>query len=156
MCWRAVKQKSNQTNLLFCFGVSAFTYYICSSMGFLWVFSSPELWVYSIGRPLPSVCVKIFKHLLLWSHWADWSQISYGASMGWETNVWSNVQGHMTNMAAMPIYDENFKHSSPLETADDLESWYAALGTQALSWVVLDLFYGTIKFGPLCFCMGKS
>ena len=62
----------------------------------------------------------------------------------------------MTNMAAMPIYDENFKHSSPLENADDLESWYAASGTQALSWVVLDLFYGTIKFGPLCFCMGKS
>ena len=34
--------------------------------------------------------------------------------------VWSNGVGHMTNMAAMPIYGKNLKKSS--QTADDHES----------------------------------
>ena len=45
----------------------------------------------------------------------------------------------------------------------DLETWHVALGTQALQslckwwrWVDLGLFYGKVKFGPLCFCMGKG
>ena len=45
----------------------------------------------------------------------------------------------------------------------DLETWYAALGTQALQsfykwwpWVDLDLFYGKVKFGKLGFSKGKS
>ena len=29
------------------------------------------------------VYVNIFKHLPLWNYWADWSQISYEASLGW-------------------------------------------------------------------------
>ena len=70
----------------------------------------------------------------------------------------------MTKMAAMPIYGKNMKNSSYLEPkADDLESLFAALGTQVQPrlvkwwpWVDLDLFYSKIKFGPLCFCMGKS
>ena len=48
------------------------------------------------------------------------------------------------------------------QKADDLESWYAALGAQVLPnlfkwwpWVDLDLFYSEVKFGPLCFCMGN-
>ena len=43
-----------------------------------------------------------------------------------------------------------------------LTSWYAASGTHVLPslfkwcpWVDVDLFYGKVKFGPLCFCMGK-
>ena len=43
------------------------------------------------------------------------------------------------------------------------ETWYAASGTQVLQnsfkwwpWVNLDLFYSKVKFGPLCFCMGKK
>ena len=31
------------------------------------------------GRP----SVNIFKHPLLWNHWANWTQISYGDSLGW-------------------------------------------------------------------------
>ena len=27
--------------------------------------------------------INIFKHFLLWNHWTDWSQLLYGASMGW-------------------------------------------------------------------------
>ena len=45
----------------------------------------------------------------------------------------------------------------------DLETWFAASGTQALqslykwwSWVDLDLFYGKVKFGRLYVWMGKS
>ena len=48
------------------------------------------------------------------------------------------------------------------QTADDLETWYVALGSRVLPslfkwwpWVDLDIFYGKVKFGPLCFCMGK-
>ena len=47
--------------------------------------------------------------------------------------------------------------------ADDLENWYAALGTQVLpslfKWrplVDLDLFYVKVKFGHTGFCMEKS
>ena len=49
------------------------------------------------------------------------------------------------------------------QMADDLETWYAALETQALpgwfKWwplVDLDLFYSQAKFSPLGFCMGKG
>ena len=48
------------------------------------------------------------------------------------------------------------------QIADDLETWYVALVTRVLPslckwwpWVVLDLFYSEVKFGPFCFCMGK-
>ena len=64
------------------------------------LFSSPEpkapRWAISIPVTLASVVrpssvrpsvrrpsVNIFKHLLLWNHWANWTQISYGDSLGW-------------------------------------------------------------------------
>ena len=36
----------------------------------------------------------------------------------------------MTKMAAMPIYGKNLLHRN--QKADDLESWYAALGARVL------------------------
>ena len=88
-----------------------------------------------------------------------------------ETKDCSNGQGHMTNMASMPIYGKNLKKSSSLEPknlllwnqkTNDLETWYAALGTWVLPslfnwwlWVYLDLFYGKDKFVPLCFLWEK-
>ena len=49
------------------------------------------------------------------------------------------------------------------QTADDLETLYAASGAQVLpslfkwwSWVDLDLFYGNVRFDPLCFGMGEK
>ena len=49
------------------------------------------------------------------------------------------------------------------QKADDLETWYAALGDRVLhslfKWwplIDLDLFYHKVKFGPLCFCTGKG
>ena len=40
-----------------------------------------ELVVYQWLRRLSSV--NIFKHLLLWNYWANWTHISYGGSLGW-------------------------------------------------------------------------
>ena len=49
---------------------------------------------------------------------------------------WGNKNGlcHMTKLASMHIYGKTLTFKSPsLETkAYDLETWYAALGTQAL------------------------
>ena len=72
--------------------------------------------------------------------------------------------GHMTKMAAMPIDVKIFKTLLLWNRkADDLETWYAASSARVLPslfklcpWVDLDLFYGKVKFGLLCFCMGKS
>ena len=49
------------------------------------------------------------------NHLASQSQISYGASMGWGTKVCSNGPGHMTKVAALPIYGKNLKKSSSPE-----------------------------------------
>ena len=49
------------------------------------------------------------------------------------------------------------------QKADDLETWYAASSAPLLPsllkwwpWVDLDLFYGKVKYGPLCFCMNMD
>ena len=59
-----------------------------------------ELLVYQWLRCPSSVVrpsVNIFKHLLLWNHWANLTQISYGDSLGWENESlfkcsWSHDQ----------------------------------------------------------------
>ena len=47
-----------------------------------------------------------------------------------------NSLSHMTKMASLPIYDKNLKkkknHLLWNQKVDDLESWYAALGTRVL------------------------
>ena len=49
------------------------------------------------------------------------------------TKICSNGPGHMTSMAAMLIYGKNLKNLLLWnQKANNLESWYAALGTQAL------------------------
>ena len=62
-------------------------------------------WSYHMARLL-SVClsVNIFKRLLLQNRWADWSQISCGASMRRGNESLFAGSSHMTKMAAMPIY----------------------------------------------------
>ena len=52
----------------------------------------------------------IFKHLLL-NRLANQAQISCGASLGRGTKVYINFIGHMTKMAAKPIYGKNLKIS---------------------------------------------
>ena len=50
------------------------------------------------------------------------------------TKVCSNGPGHMTKMATMLIYGKNLKKNLLLRSqkANDLETWYAALGAQVL------------------------
>ena len=49
------------------------------------------------------------------------------------TKVCSNNSGHMTKVAAMPIYGKNLKNLLLLiQKAHDLETWYATSGTQVL------------------------
>ena len=84
----------------------------------------------------------------------------------WEggTKVCINGPGHMTKMAAMPIYGKNFKNLLlQNQKSYNLETWHVALGTQALQslykwwpWVDLGLFYGKVNFGHLYVWMGKT
>ena len=52
--------------------------------------------------------------------------------MGWGNESLITTLGHMTKMAAMPIYGKNLKNHLWNQKVDDLESWYAALGTRVL------------------------
>ena len=77
------------------------------------------------------------------------------------TNI-SNDPGHMTKTAAMPIYGKNFKKIIFSGTKKSMTlkfgmqyrvlEYYQACPTDDPE---LILFHGKIKFGPLCFCMGK-
>ena len=80
------------------------------------------------------------------------------------TKSCSNGQGHMTKLATMPIYMvKTFKNFLLWNRkANDLETWYASLSTQALPslfkrcpWVDLDLFYSKIKLSPFAFVLEK-
>ena len=49
------------------------------------------------------------------------------------TKVYINHPGHMTNMAATPIYGKNLKNLLlQNKKSYDLEDWHVVLGTQAL------------------------
>ena len=52
----------------------------------------------------------------------------------WEggKKVFINGLGHMTKMAAMPIYGKNRKNLLQNQKSYDLETWHVSLGTQAL------------------------
>ena len=78
--------------------------------------------------------------------------------------IWWHDAGHMTKMAAMPIYGKTLKNFLlQNQQADFHEIWYVASRTPAhhslFKWWLssdLDLFYGKVKFGYLGFSMGKS
>ena len=122
-----------------------------------------QWWAYRIGRPPSSVChphsLNIFSSETTWLMDAKFHMES-----PWDvgTNVCSNGLGHMTRWLPCPYMVKTFKNLLRNQKADDLETWYEASGALVLPslfkwwpWVDLDLFYGKVKFGPLCFCMGK-
>ena len=74
---------------------------------------------------------------------------SYWASMGWGNESLFKSSGHMTKMAAMPIYGKILTKSSSPEPKS---RWLFTLWP----WVDHDLFYGKVKFCPLCFCSRKG
>ena len=99
-----------------------------------------------------------FKHLLLRNHWANQSQISYGASIG--MGEWKFAQMVLVTWPRWPPCPCTVKNLKNLllwnQKADDLESWYAWSGVRVLPtllkwwpWVDLDLFYRKVKIDPL-------
>ena len=76
----------------------------------------------------------------------------------------TNELGHMTIMAAMPIYGKNLKKSSSPEPIDGWP-WNLVCSIMYVSTTKvfklsplfdLDPFYAKVKFGHIGFCMGKS
>ena len=103
------------------------------------IFSSPEplgsqggLIVYPSSRRPSVVCRPPFSKIFF-SETAWPIKAKFYVEPPWEggTKVYVNGPGHMTKMAAMPIYGKNLKKSSP-EPEDDLETWHVASGTRAL------------------------
>ena len=85
--------------------------------------------------------------------------------MGWGTKVCSNGPGHMTKVAAMPVYGKPLKiffsrTKRPMTLKLGMQHWvleyYQVCSNDGPGWVDLDLFCGKVKFGSLCFCMGKK
>ena len=71
--------------------------------------------------------------------------------------------GHMTNMAAMPVYGKIIKKTFSRTNgliALKLGMRYWGLGPMVVysndDWLDLDSIYVKVKFGRVCFCMGKS
>ena len=63
------------------------------------------------------------------------SMLNFIWSLFWEEKmkVYINGPGHMTKMAAMPIYGKNLKiFLLQNQKSCDLETWHVAVGTQAL------------------------
>ena len=72
-----------------------------------------------IHWPAKSLRFNIFKHVFLETDRPIKAKFEMKPPLGRGTNVYSNDQGHMTNMAAMPIFGKNINKSSSLE----LKSW---------------------------------
>ena len=63
-----------------------------------------------------------FQHLIR-NHWANQSQISYEASMGWGNKIFSTGPSLMTKMADMAIQGKNLKKSSSVAPkVDNIET----------------------------------
>ena len=109
--------------------------------------------------------VNIFKRLLLWSHWANFAQISYGASLGWGNEKllkWSRSVDQ--DGRPRPYMVKTFKNlllqnrecleAEPMQESSRTGGLPKLL--KELSYVDVWLFYGKVKFASLCICMGKT
>ena len=93
--------------------------------------SSPELkahwWAYRIGRRPHSLNIS--------SETTGPIKVKFHIELLWDggTKICANGLGHMTKLAAMPIYGKILKNLLLRnQKADDLETWYAASGAQVL------------------------
>ena len=91
------------------------------------------------------------------------SQILCGASLGRGTQVCSRHLGHMTKMAARPIYGKTLQKSSLQNSRSIFTNLVCSIGDSThhslfkwWPWSDLDLFYGKVKFGNLRFSIEKS
>ena len=134
------------------------------------IFSSSEpkaqWWAYRIGRPLSYVCsVSTFSNIVS-SETTGLIEAKFHMELPWYggTKVCSKMV--LVTWPSWPPCSYMVKTLKNLllrnQKANDLETWYAASSAPVLQslfnwwpWVDLDLFYGKVRFGPLCFCMGK-
>ena len=89
-------------------------------------------WAYSIGRfrRPPSTLLKHFS-----SETTGPIETKFHTEPPWDrgTKVCSNGPGHVTKIAAMPIYGKKpFKNLLPNQQANELRTWYTTSGTGAL------------------------
>ena len=81
------------------------------------------------------VCVSTFSNIFS-SEATGPIEAKFHVEPPWDggTKVYSNGPGHMTKMAAMPIYGKSLKKLLLRnQKTDDLETWYAASGARILS-----------------------
>ena len=76
----------------------------------------------------------LFKHLFSETAWPIKAQFYVEPRWKGETSIYKNGLGHITKMAAMHIYDKNFKNLLlQNKESDKLLNWeYGASGTQGL------------------------
>ena len=89
----------------------------------------PSSWRPSVHPPFS----KIFSSETAWP-----IKAKFYVEPPWEggTNFYINGPGHMTKMAAMPIYGKNLKNLLlQNQKSYDLETWHIASGTQALVYI---------------------
>ena len=81
------------------------------------------------------VCMSTFSNISSETTGPIEAKFHNGASLGWDNKNLLNSAGHMTKMAAMPIYCKNLKKNLLLQNprVEDLETWYEALGARVLS-----------------------
>ena len=92
------------------------------------------LWAYRIGRPPSSVVCPPHSLNIFSSETTRPVKVKFHMELLWNgrTKVYSNGPGHMTKMAAMPIYGKNHKNLLLQNQKKADETWYAALGAQVL------------------------
>ena len=83
----------------------------------------------SVVRRRPFTISNVFSSETAWP-----TKSKFYVAAPWQggKKVYINGPGHMTKMAAMPIYGKNLKSLLQNEKSNDLETWHVASGTQAL------------------------
>ena len=146
----------------------------------IWVFAGHTLillahpsrrffwWAYRIGRPPSSVVHRPHSLNIFSSETTGPIKVIFHMELLWDggTKVCSNGPGHMTKMAAMPIYGKFLEKSSSLEPKGrwpwnivcvigcSSTTKFAPMITLGWPWHILQQGQ-IVKFGPLCFCVGK-
>ena len=108
--------------------------------------------------------VKSFKRLLLWSLWANFVQISYGATLGWGNERLLKLSWSVDpRWPPCPYMVKTFKnlllHNRGCLGAESLHESSGTRGQpkvlKELSYVDVWPFYGKVKFASLCICMSS-
>ena len=109
----------------------------------------------SVIRPSVHPSVNIFKWLLLWSRWANFAQISYGASLGWgNEKIAKMVTVRWPRWPPCPYMVKTFKNLLLQNRACLMaESLHISSGTgglpkllKELSYIDIWPFYGKVNF----------